>query len=216
MQKLFERLLLIVACMAANTVSAADNWYRVELIVFELPQADSQGWIVENSLPDTRGAISLLSPDTDSIQAIPWQGLIGHHLQHVYRRLRSSVHYRPLLYLSWLQPEIHTQAQARRIDLSGYQPASTGSTQGGTGMRVMGYVRIRSGVYLDADMDIALLKTRLLATPSSPTIAQDATANPQVYARLRQSRRIKLNELHYFDHPGMGVLLELRRWKPDT
>jgi len=31
------------------------------------------------------------------------------------------------------------------------------------------------------------------------------------YAQMKETRRIKLNELHYFDHPLFGVLMRVTR-----
>ncbi|MCG8324602.1 MAG: peptidoglycan binding protein CsiV [Thiotrichales bacterium] len=31
------------------------------------------------------------------------------------------------------------------------------------------------------------------------------------YARIRESRKIKLNEVHYFDHPLFGALIQVSR-----
>ena len=33
------------------------------------------------------------------------------------------------------------------------------------------------------------------------------------YVRLQESRKIRLNEIHYFDHPFFGVILRVSRLK---
>ena len=38
------------------------------------------------------------------------------------------------------------------------------------------------------------------------------TGETAQYSRLRESRRMKLNELHYFDHPLFGLFMRVSRF----
>lgn len=63
---------------------------------------------------------------------------------------------------------------------------------------VLGFVRVRLGTRLVAELDL-----RWTPTPAP-------VGTPAVF-RLRERRVIRLNEVHYFDHPAFGVLLRIER-----
>jgi len=75
-----------------------------------------------------------------------------------------------------------------------------------------GSIRIRSGFYLHADVDLSYFKDLpaenkiLRSSEESFTGATDKTV-----IALKESRKIKLNEIHYFDHPMLGVILQVSR-----
>ena len=44
------------------------------------------------------------------------------------------------------------------------------------------------------------------ATGAALTLDEEARAD---YARLTESRRVRLNEIHYFDHPLFGLIVQV-------
>ena len=77
-----------------------------------------------------------------------------------------------------------------------------------------GTIRLRSSRFLHVDVDFAHFPGFLLngETPDkeegSLFVQQQAD-----YVRLQESRKIRLNEIHYFDHPIFGVILRVSRLK---
>lgn len=93
-----------------------------------------------------------------------------------------------------------------------------------------GTVRIRSSAFLYVDIDMLLFRSPAnnLAPlnipaqggPQSPQsvpeqqekiIVGSIMEKPAEYIRLKEIRRIKLNEIQYFDHPRFGVILQVSR-----
>jgi hypothetical protein len=62
-----------------------------------------------------------------------------------------------------------------------------------------------------------LIRDRLLSGPEFAAAVGDSAPleveNPVDYVRLNETRRIRLNELHYFDHPMFGVILQVSRYE---
>jgi len=111
------------------------------------------------------------------------------------------------------------------------------SSMGPPQRRLFGTVRLRRGRYLHLDLDLVLrpeperlpappdAPAALEAPPSSPPPdtgqAPEALPTPPDYSavegfRLRQSRRIRPGEIHYFDHPLYGVVAVVHKVEPPT
>ena len=96
-----------------------------------------------------------------------------------------------------------------------------------------GFIRIRSSLFLHVDVDINYfpemfvqddeletleisdegnIKTELLQLDEDN---QQVFVQPTDYVRLKESRKIKLNEMHYFDHPMFGVIVQVSRLEVD-
>ena len=154
-----------------------------------------------------------------------------YRLNEDYRRLRLSSAYRPLLHVAWQQPGLDGDA-VRRVHLERLigndtppPPAAAVADNGAAPALVYippdpiidGLVRLRSSSdLLYADIDIAYFPAdfrKLLESQSGDVTPQsDKRVNLNAdYVRLTDSRRIRLNELNFFDHPLFGVLLQVSR-----
>ena len=63
--------------------------------------------------------------------------------------------------------------------------------------RLSGLIRLTRGRYLHLDTDLLLLDAR--------------TSQPH---RIKLHRRMRSNELHYVDHPKLGILIRAKRTRP--
>lgn len=159
-----------------------------------------------------------------------------HRLDGIFRNLRLSGNYRPLYHTSWQQPAVdgnlaravHLQAEdssnlfeltipptlfTRPLPIEFYEPIK---------LVFDGTVRIRSSTFLHVDVDMVLFReppylTAELETNDADSMVDSDVINelPPSYVRLRETRRIRLNELHYFDHPMFGVILQVSRLEPE-
>ena len=78
-------------------------------------------------------------------------------------------------------------------------------------LRYDGFVRLRSARFLHLDIDFAYF---LAPDEDDSGAATDAAFAPDRearadYARLTESRRVRLNEIHYFDHPLFGLIVQV-------
>ncbi len=170
------------------------------------------------------------------IYRTPYLALSGetHNLEGVYRVLKLSSDYRPLFHASWQQPGRDEQ-QARYVhfkavrgdggerplteaDMAGEDPQRTAGREQSQLIRTeeMAFdamLRLRSTRFLHLDVDAAYF-------PVDPAVLQAGGAAGDIpayrfadYVRLQESRRIHLKELHYFDHPLFGLIVQVTRIK---
>ena len=198
MPKILAGLLLTTVV----SIAAADDLYKVELILFEnLDPAAQQAeqWPANPGLPaldNTRELAALSAAPEKS----PWRLLPPAELTlgGIYQRLRASTHYRPILHTAWVQPLDNSDRKVGVHVYSGMQneTASTG-TDAGVTRKIDGSVSLRRGRFLYADVDIIYMKA-----------ASETTARTTA-VRLIDTRRLRSKEVHYLDHPLLGVILSV-------
>lgn len=149
-------------------------------------------------------------------------------LQQAEKLLTRSNHYRILLHTAWVQPgmgpaaaiPVHinraylTETPVTHSLITGTTDATTANaapaTQPEQSRSVLdGYIKIILTRYLHADVDLTYttglpVTTQNVITPSAETTT---LAQPPVIYRLKESRRMRSKELHYLDHPVLGMLL---------
>lgn len=186
-QTIFKLLLLFSLLMSHNAVFA-QQWYQVEVIVFEqLRSATDEQWPVMTSIP-----VVSLKPDmnTKLIQSADTS-----ELTTTVQRLRQSSNYRVHYYQAWQQP-ILTKSQAKSVAIK--------SNDG----LIDGYLRLYKGTYLYSTVDLWLKENRTPMNDWSDNISATSTRdirNPH----LVETRRVRSNKLHFYDHPKIGMLLQL-------
>jgi len=206
-----QRLLLslLLAAFSGNVFAL---WYRVEVIVFEHLYSDGDGevWDKVPGLPDRERLITV-SQDATGASGPFYQGYPegDRRLAGIYSALRYSKQYRPILHMAWQQPGLGA-SRARNVQVRKEEGMATDSGLEVPLLKVDGVVKIRSTRLLHVDVDLAYFfqpvpETFLL------TGMVEGTEEPPRYARITESRKIKLNEVHYFDHPLFGVLLQVSR-----
>jgi len=105
-------------------------------------------------------------------------------LQRIYSSLAANYAYQPVWYKSWVQ----SFASHRT---SGAMPIQ------GDGDLLNGFIRVQRGHYVQLLIDLEF-------SPGG------ANGDPPVIYRINEKRRVKLNEIHYFDHPRFGVIATIR------
>jgi hypothetical protein len=186
-------LCLVVVLLAGGAASAQQSGlqsYDVELVIFQhLAGSESpESWALEAGMADERmmipdeepspfGGQSAAPTATASFPALPAS---KYKLTAVEEQLRRSRRYRPLAHVGWTQPGF-PRKEAKYLPLSGMVDPSAG---------VVGQLALSRGRYLHLTLD-------LVFTPPEES--------GQRYV-LRQTRRMRSNERHYFDHPRFGVI----------
>ncbi len=159
----------------------AEQWYQVELVVFEqLNPATDEQWPV---MPPNDPAAVTPQTSNSKIQPANRESLAG-----VAERLRNSANYRVLSYQSWQQSALNKNASPLvAID----------------GERMSGHIRVYKSSYLHSELDLWLQDGGQRGT------ADDGAFQGPRYPNLKESRRLRSKELHYFDHPRFGAILQL-------
>lgn len=219
-------IFLLCSLLIAPVHAATETpWYEIELIAFARNAEDggqSENWPQEPGSPDwsTAHAIqtelpSSLEARTQDVATPPSSFILvpeaGYQLSGATRQLkRTAGRMEPLLHLAWRQPvQNRDSAEPVYIQSPSYIQASTGYPQPS---RLEGTVKISLSRYLHVDLDLLLREQIAAHDPSSqPSLGSytTATSNYRSY-RMQDHRRMRSNELHYIDHPLMGVLVEIR------
>ncbi len=197
-------LLLLLTLTAGGTALGEEpgRQFDIEVVIFShinaydggeaWPQEEGHG--VSPGTGDTRPLDEVTTALPDSLeQDANWQALPGdaRKLTAVAEALRRSNNYRPLAHLHWRQT-LMEPAAAQSIDIASLGDA----TQDRTNPRVEGSLRLSVARYLHLETDLRLVEdVRYVPHDNQAT----------VYS-LRQSRRMRSGELHYIDHPRLGVL----------
>jgi hypothetical protein len=185
-------ILMLLAPFASTESRGEAQLYDIELIVFQNLVENDGGevWPFDYSAWSETGdqeATAAAEPDVTWLSE-PYR--LGAH----YQALRRSAQYRPLAHFAWRQPLVDRN-QAATLQL----PA-TGAQAGGA--YVDGSVRVAVERYLHLYLDLRL-------HGAAPAVFQPGTefesqAVPEF--RLKEKRRMRSKELHYFDNPRFGAL----------
>jgi Peptidoglycan-binding protein, CsiV len=176
-------LLLLLAVPAAR---AETGLYDVEVIIFSNGSARTDDELMDRPgtdtaparVPFTASAFTELSAD-------------AYRMNGIRSALAGSGRYRVLFHRVW------RQAAYDRGHAVGY-PVHTSAASGRDSLT--GTITLLKERYLHLDVDL------LLTTGgNAPAAYQSGTGSLPVY-RLAEKRRIRSNELHYFDHPRFGVI----------
>ncbi|MFP5505566.1 MAG: CsiV family protein [Gammaproteobacteria bacterium] len=201
---LFGALALLCAVLPA----AAQD-YAVELLVFSRLAADDgeERWPLPTALPATEQALGI---GEGGLQAAGG----GRALQAIADNLRRSNGYRPLLHWRWIQPgwdrkqarPLHVQVPAGSA-LPLTQPSALASRTEMQRLRLLADPSAVTGAGLPLlDGTVSLSRSRFLHLAVDLIHVDPATGIPM---QLRESRRMRSNELHYLDHPRFGVLVQV-------
>jgi hypothetical protein len=171
----------VMSLLLFSPLSSAEQWYHVEVIVFEQLNTvtDEQAPVI--SVP--KGSFSpgaaneLFQPSKNS------------SLLDSARKLKRSPFYQVHYHQSW-QQVIKTKSQAKSLTINS------------TNHMVQGRIRLHKGTYLYASLDLQL--NRL-----SPQDSSGAEVGSVRKPYLKEARRVRSKKLHLFDHPNMGALLKL-------
>ncbi len=216
---------LAVCLLASASTPAQEQWYQVEIIVFEQTDdaaLDAETWDPSPGYPPIEKSIPLTEPGESPLEepglyAFLILGRADHKLKKAWRRIRNARSLRPLLHLAWNQPGSSKRgSQWARIyvppaELKGsgattsllQPPATSGSLQR----------PLTSGAFQEPivaaplpvlDGILRVYRSRYLHVDVDLVYHRSEVDTP---FRLQTSRRMRSGELHYLDHPLFGLLI---------
>ena len=202
----------VFATMLAMPASASGRWFAIEVIVFEDLRSDgfdAERWPVDPGKPSLHNTVELTDwPAGESAGTAHAYRIVKRSelsLDAVWKRLRSSAHYRPFLHLGWQLPGL-SRGTARPVHVSphlGRSRPGTPESVGGERPTVYGTVKVSLARYLHVEIDLVYQR---------PAVGETAASSPAPDRfRIMSERRMRAGELHYFDHPLFGVLMQVTR-----
>jgi len=241
MNRLLPFLLMLI-CSAALAESGA---YRVEVIVFRHLQTSPEPTNIEQLRSFSRfpSAANLIEGNEaqearpaelsknlpDELRVLP---AISDYMNDVWKRLRSSQNYRPLVYSAWEQnrtdyyppmrvhdatviaTELRPPTSIMVADLTADDPLARYRS---TFYQLDGNVQLRRSrflhLYLDLEYRVSTapgdLDTSVEDIPRTEAMLEmdiDNTATHEIFA-LKQNRQIRTGDVQYFDTPFLGALV---------
>lgn len=112
-----------------------------------------------------------------------------------FRKLRALAAYRPLVHTGWVQPGL-PEADAEPFDLKVLGVLNPSGT-----------IRVHLTRFLHVTLDLTYQADGVGAALSASDGLTELGRAPRY--RLRATRNVRSNELHYFDHPAFGVLVRI-------
>lgn len=204
MPGLLQRALTLATLSSLTALASASELYKVELLVFANENSlstDEEFW-PDFTPVDTSGAIFPRNWDGYPLEAFEELPRNDLRLSGDATRLARSGSHRVLYHGGWLQA-IGGPSQARSVRIK----ASTDSYE------LDGSISIYRNRYLHAQPNLQLSSHALV--PQRVSAEQtDQTAMPSEYRprawMLQDARRMRSDEIHYIDHPHMGILMVIR------
>lgn len=182
-------LLIFIAALTPIALSDAAapeniNVYQVEVVVFEnrLPE-------LENAELWTSISDKTASSETNDAVKIGEKAPVDSVLSAAATALENSGRHRVLSHLLWQQ-----SVEAK----SASKPVQIASAAG----ELDGALRFYLSRFLLVDLNLNLRETGMATAVSEP--GKEAP----IY-RLNEHRRVKIAEVHYFDHPKFGALVRV-------
>lgn len=219
--------LLCTPAWSQSPAESGQSWYAVEVVIFRQQEAggqDAEYWPQPVSQP-AADHLATLGPVASGEDAPAFSRLPDTELQlnDISERLAHSKDYEVLLHVGWRQPGLGPdRAPAVVLPLDWSPPSSPpeafpnpqGTAIGQSpfdyrppGTRLWGTLRLLRERYLHFQVDLRL---RDESGDGSNGVEGDAAT---IYPMI-QSRRMRVGELHYLDHPVLGVLVQVRELPP--
>lgn len=199
--------ILFAAAIAASSTlevalaadpAPAPTLYAVEIVVFRAnaPLGVAEDWNVEAAVKNPAPANDGAETDTATPGAadrLSFQPLssAAFKLAGTDAALRRSSGYEVLAHVAWTQPATAFGSNA------GVSLANLGVGN----QTLRGQVGLEAGRFLHLNVDLAW-------TPADPpaSLLDASSGQGPVTFTLKQKRRVKTFEQHYFDHPAFGVI----------
>ncbi len=172
-----------------------ENSYLVEILVFKNIGADTSN----NELWGRNADIELgrLESSEHSVADHSAVRFVGRTtLDKLAAEIQASGSYELLKRLAWVQP-------SSKKDLAPTVSIESGGVLSGT-------LRFYENQLLFVELDLRF--NRPLTSIRGTTVPYSSRYYRTADFRIKETRRVKINEVHYFDHPYFGALVKASRW----
>lgn len=216
---LISAILLTLITALSSKPAYSESLFDVELVLFKrLDAAGEYNYLGKDNPPDSSvktagSAVINLDSLPANYQIIP---RANRKLEGTFNKLRSSANMRPLIHLAWRQP-LEDKEQTPWMSFKVSDTPDKKGLQDFTGL-----IRFSRNQGLLVENFITGFKAgnnnqESIATDDTTvtTTEQDnAVAKPLAgYFTLSENRKIKINKLHYFDNPTMGLLIKITPYR---
>ncbi|SFF62157.1 Peptidoglycan-binding protein, CsiV [Fontimonas thermophila] len=195
MKRWIAKSLLVL--LAASSLPAAADTYRVDLIVFLDKSATTEAGMAAQA-PSTDNAIALDDRATLAAFGIRILPDSEFGLQEQWNRLRNAARFQPLVRLAWTQTDPPSERGPALQIRHGQSFAATDAQN------------LSSYLTAPVEGSVALLLNRYLQLDADLRYTVPTAQGLRVY-RLQERRRMRRDELHHLDSPKLGILARVQR-----
>ncbi len=191
LKSIFITICFIISTqISADTDTTDSNPYQVNIIIFEhiSSQAlNSEIWLAVTDLPDLENSIEpqLLESEDSQLQI---------ENRRFSRKIAQKNNYKVLLNIAW-QQEIPVTRHGKPIHISGD--------------KIDGTITINRDRYFDIKTNLILTEPISYLNTISPGNYSDIPNNEFTSFQMKQTRRMRSNELNYIDQPLFGMLIKI-------
>ena len=211
MKRLITSVSGLLLALTAVIVHAENTRYNIEVVIFEDSNGrylNSEQWPIIHH-PEDEFALDATTkksgnkrkqPNSDNIMELTRHD--SDALSKHVAKLNQSERYNVLLHKSWQQAGLkNTDAISIQVDTSGTN--KTGSQSQQLESSLQGTLKLVLGRYLHIHTD--LLYKRFNNSDMQMVSATDGKIFSEF--RIQSQRRMRSKELHYIDHPLLGMLV---------
>ena len=208
---------------SAVQTGATERRYLVEVILFNNVGALTDGGEIWHRIPSIRIEPELADPQrftATPTEVADEQGSIEDdpvlvaelvELEPLLSRLNADPRYEVVTHIAWTQP-LSGQRDSTPVDLKQtfLERSLSEDSYPNPTISASGNIQVYENTLLYVDIDVFneyLTEAVDYSVDSLPT-------RPAGLYQLREKRRVKLNEIHYFDHPFFGALVRVSRVEP--
>jgi hypothetical protein len=185
-------LIMLFTLVFSPAYAKVDRWYKVEVLVFEMKDKNTPAdeWSTDPGKPNLVDAVTLSSDPNAEFGVLADNNMM---LLDAKKRIQKSYHL--VLHKGWRQ-QITDKDHAQKVHLVGGKDLLAGEFE------VDGTVRLSAGRNLNVDADLLFRK------PVDQTKFQAF--------RLKESSRLRVDEISYIDHPHYGMIIMVTPEKSPT
>ncbi len=199
----------LICALLLNTAATAQTLYQVELIAFARSGSDAENeenWDRKLTLRYPQRSVPL-QPGGDASAAFQPLGNDAMQLTREADALASRRNIRVLLHTAWRQPADPPDQAAAAI-IAGGKSFGHRELEGSFTLSAERFLRADVNLWLSRFSTEVSMLSLPLPPGSTPPLQSEATAYfPAQTVLLQEQRRVRSGELHYFDHPKLGLIV---------
>jgi|GEM_PF-2442966 len=208
-------LILLLTSLYAINGLASEVGYDVEVIVFQnnnQAYKNTENWRLVNSDALDSDNEPVATSDSGSKQAkktpnaeIKMLPQDKYQLTNLATKIQSNSDYTLLYHAAWSQPGLDEQHAINFHTRIPYALTPEKSTDSGTGPEIDANFKLVMSRYLHFNIDM-LIPLQLEPADSDGNQPNGADS-PSGFVEFKEQRRMRSREIHYIDHPLVGIIV---------